>query len=224
MSEQEPLQPLSALQQEAVEEAVSSYQAAVTADAARYLHARGIDRATAATFRLGVVADPRPGHERFRGFLAIPYLDKNGQALTMRFRCLAEHNHRDFAHGKYMSLPHDPARVFNVGAIHRAGDTIEVTEGEFDSMILTKLGLYAIAIPGATGWRGHHRRMLAGFNRVRVWGDPDDAGADFTNAVMRSLPRSAQGMRLKGGDVTETYMAGGADAVLALIKEQEVAA
>jgi DNA primase len=221
LSEHAPLQPLSDSQRESMEEAVSSYQAALTHPAAAYLRARGLDRATAATFRLGSVVDPEPGHERFRGFLALPYLDKDGQALSLRFRCIQEHDHRAFGHGKYMSMTDEPSRVFNIRGIHQADSTISVTEGEFDAITLSMAGLPAVAIPGATGWRSHHRRMLAGFNRVFVWGDPDDAGADFVRKVTQSL-RSAKGVRLRDGDVNETYLAGGAEALHALINEGSV--
>jgi DNA primase len=117
-----------------------------------------------------------------------------------------------------MSLPDEPARVFNTGAIHKARDVIHVAEGEFDAMVLCMCGLPAIAIPGASGWASHHRRMLAGFRRVYVWGDPDDAGADFINRVSRSM-RQARGVQLRVGDVTETYLDGGAEALLSLIEE-----
>jgi DNA primase len=222
LSEHEPLQPLSDSQREALQEATTAYQAAVTPQAAAYLHARGIDRATAASFRLGVVADPFPGHERHRGKLVIPYLDQRGNPLTMRFRCIEEHDHRALFHGKYMSLTDDPVRVFNIGAIHRAGEELHVTEGEFDAMVLQRIGLHAVAIPGAKLYRGHHRRMMAGFSRVWVWGDPDDAGAELVAKITRSL-RSAKGVRLRDGDVTDTYLAGGADALLDLISRKAVA-
>lgn len=214
------MEPSSESQREALEEAVTSYHAAVTPEAARYLVSRGIDRQVAATSLLGVVADPFPGHERYRGFLSIPYLRFDGQPVGIRFRCLADHTHREFGHGKYMSISGDPVRTYGVQAIHRAGDTIHVAEGEFDSLILGKVGMPAIAIPGANSWNGRHRRMLAGFKRVYVWGDPDDAGADFTNRICRAL-RSARGVRLRKGDVTDTYLAGGADALHALIKEED---
>lgn len=217
------MQPLSVSQREALEEATASYAGAVTAEAARYLLARGINRDTAVTFRLGVVADPFPGHDRFRGFLAIPYLDREGKALSLRFRCLGQHNCRDLGHGKYMSLTGEPVRVYNVRAIHESHDEIHVAEGELDALILTMAGLPAVAIPGAAMWRSHHRRMLAGFSRVYVWGDPDDAGADFVQKVTRSL-RSARGVRLRDGDVNDTYLAGGAEALHALINRQETAA
>ncbi|WP_245938854.1 toprim domain-containing protein [Actinacidiphila glaucinigra] len=204
-----------------MEEATSAYQAALTPGAAKYLLGRGIGREEAATHRLGVVGEhPFPGHERFRGMLAIPYLDRNGMPLTIRFRCLEDHDHRAHFHGKYNSIKDDPPRIFGVDSIHEAGDTLDITEGELDRIILRKIGLYAVALPGASIFQGRHRRMLAGFNRLRVWGDPDDAGAEFTAKVCRAL-RSAKGMRLTAGDVTDTYMQGGAQVLLDLIREDD---
>lgn len=204
-----------------LEEATAAYQGALTADAARYLLGRGIGRAEAATYRLGVVGShPYPGHEKYKGMLAIPYLDRKNTPLTIRFRCLQEHDHRALGHGKYATVKDDLPRMYGVGSVHKADSVIEVTEGELDRIILEKLGLHAVAIPGASIWQGRHRRMLAGFNRVRVWGDPDDAGAEFTARICRAL-RSAKGMRLRAGDVTETYMQEGAEALLNLIKEDE---
>ncbi|MFE4451396.1 toprim domain-containing protein [Streptomyces sp. NPDC056796] len=136
--------------------------------------------------------------------------------MTVRFRCLQEHNHRDYFHGKYNTIKDDIPRMYGVDAVHRAGEEIHVTEGELDRIILEKLGLPAVAIPGANMWFGRHRRMLAGFNRVWVWSDPDDAGSELTSKITRAL-RSAKALRLSA-DVTDTYLAEGADALLGLIK------
>ncbi len=216
MPEHEPLRPLSVSQREALEEATATYQAAVTADAARYLLARGIDRETAVTFRLGVVADPAPGHARFTGFLAIPYLGHRREPRALRFRCLQEHDHREHGHGKYMAVADEPARLFNVAAIHQADDEIHLCEGELDAILLNRIGLPAVAVSGSHAWRAHYRRDLAGFNGVWVWADPDDAGAELANRVTRAL-RTAKPVRLRDGDVTETYQAGGAQALHDLI-------
>lgn len=227
MTEQEPLRPLSGSQRETLREAVESYEVALTAAAASHLVKRGVTKETARTFRLGSVLDPAPGHSRFTGFLALPYLDKDGEPVSLRFRCIAEHDHRSFGHGKYMSMTDEPARVFNIRAIHEAArgssGEIHVTEGEFDAIVLNQLGLPAVAIPGASGFQGHHRRMLAGFNRAWIWGDPDDAGAEFTAKVCRMM-RSAKGVRLEVGDVSETFSAGGAEAIFDLIGMRQEAA
>lgn len=204
------------MQREALDEAVRRYEEALTPAVGAYLLGRGIDQAVADTFRLGVVSDPAPGHARFEGFLSIPYLRLDGQPLSVRFRCLRDHDHEP--HGKYMTLPSDPVRVFNVSAIEQADAEIHVTEGEFDAMILTKVGLRAVGIPGASNWSNVHRHMLAGFKRIYVWGDPDDAGADFINRVCRSM-RQARGVQLRFGDVTETYLEHGAEGLFELIEE-----
>ena len=178
---------------------------------------RGISTESVKRFRLGLVKDPYPGHGRYDGFLCIPYLDADGLPLTFRFRCLDNHACKDHHHGKYNSLPHDPARMFNVGSIHKADDVINVTEGELDAIILEQCGLRAVAIPGASSFRPHHKIMLSGFSRVVVWADPDDAGAEMLSKVMSSL-NSAKPARLSIGDVNETFAECGEGEILRLFE------
>ena len=216
------LQPLSSSQRELLTEALEAYETGLllSAEANEYLANRGIDEATAGSFRLGVVDEPLPGHEKLRGMLAIPYLDRDDQPLSIRFRCFQDHNHRDLHHGKYMSAEHDPGRMYNVRAIHRAtGAAIHICEGELDAVILAQLGLDAVAMPGADTWRPHHKRMLAGFSRVWVWSDPDEAGQKLANAITQSL-RQAKVVRLRDGDVSDNHLKYGGDALLELIKEK----
>lgn len=222
MSEHDALLPLSDSQRESLEEATTAYQAGLTRDAAVYLAGRGIDPATAARFRLGVVTSPHAGHEKFRGFLAIPYLGHDGRVLSLRFRCMEQHEHRDHFHGKYMSVAGEPIRIYNVGAVHQAYDAIAIAEGELDAVILNMVGIPAVGIPGAVNWRPHYRKVFAGFNKVWVFGDPDEAGGELVNKITRSL-RQARPVKLTAGDVTDTYVAGGAEALLALIEEKKVA-
>lgn len=218
MSEQEnTLQPLTSSQREFVEESVRTYQAGFTASAAKYLSSRGLDRADAIGARLGVVREPMPGHGWYQGWLAIPYLDKNGAALSLRFRCLQEHDH--VGHGKYMSLLGDPIRTYNVGAVHRAKNEIHICEGELDALILQKIGLDAIALPGVNAWKPRHRKILAGFSTIYVWADPDKAGDGLLAKITNSL-RNARPVRLKGGDITDNYIKGGEDALFAALGKE----
>lgn len=204
MTEQDPLHPITDSQMESLEEAISAYEAAMTVEAAAYLLDRGLSEETVRTRRLGVVGDPMPGHEAARGYIAIPYMLK-GQPLAIRFRNL-------FGEGpKYLQPSGSRIGVYNVDAIHNADHVIHVTEGEFDAMVLEQAGLHAIGFPGASTFRGYHGRMLAGFNRVWVWGDPDAAGAEFVQKLINRLPRSARGVKLRIGDVTETYLAASED-------------
>ena len=222
MTEHEPLQPLTVSQMETLEEAVCKYEAAMTVEAAQYLIARGLTPETARTHRLGVVDDPIPGHESFRGMLAIPYLLK-GDVVGIRFWCIQDHDHREFSHGKYMQPSGTTIGVYGVASIHEAKHMLHVTEGEFDRLILLQSGIPAIGFPGASSFRGHHGRMLAGFNRLWIWGDPDAAGAEFVTKITNRLPRSARGVKLRVGDVTDTYLAGGVKTLYSLIDKEEAA-
>lgn len=220
--EREPISPLSTSQRAMLEEAVEAYETELLLDdgAAQYLSDRGLSPATVTRQRFGVVGDePHPGHEKFKGMVAIPYLDRHGYPLTIRFRCIENHNHRDLFHGKYASVKHDDPRLYNIRAIHEADSeaVLDITEGEFDAAILQQIGLHAIALPGANLWRGSFRRMVWGFNQIRVWADPDEAGAEMTQRLTKSL-RQAKPVRLKGGDVTDIYLNGGADALLKIAR------
>lgn len=227
MSEQEPLLPITASQQERLEEATAAYEMelAFTAGVKAYLEARGLRAEAVHGARLGVVSnDPLPEHQYRNGWLAIPYLDQHGRPLTMRFRCLQQHEHGDFHHGKYMSQLEDPSRTYNVGAIHRAargegGDSsIHICEGELDALILRQVGLHAIAIPGAKNWQPRHRRMLAGFNEVHVWADGDTPGQEFARKVAKAI-RHAHLVRMPNKtDVGELYVQVGQEGLMATLR------
>jgi hypothetical protein len=199
-----------------LEEAIVRYQSALLRDerALAFLEKeKGVDWETALTVRFGVVDDPAPGHGPYRGWLSIPYLRHDGEPLQLRFRCLnpgcgvgvtEKENHE--GHGKYMSLEDEPVRIYGIQSIHEAGNEIHVTEGEFDRNTLRyKMDLPAVGLPGATQWQTRHRKALAGFSRIWVWADPDDAGAKFARKVCASL-RQAKVVPLKHGDVTKTYV------------------
>lgn len=213
--EHEPLRPVSASQMRALGEAVTRYTGALLLDeeALGYLAARGIGTEQVLTHRLGVVSEPLAEHGNYVGWLAIPYLTHDDEPVQVRFRCLRNHVCKENYHGKYMTLEGDPARVYQVGSIHRATDEIHVTEGELDAIILNLLGYYAVAIPGAQGFQAHHRRMLAGFSRIYVWGDPDEAGASFAQHITRAMSQAVS-VRLEHGDVTDTYIKHGGSAAI----------
>jgi DNA primase len=199
-----------------------NYEAALGEDddAVRFLLARGLNKQAVSINRLGVVTeDCLPEHRRFIGWLAIPYLGLDGRPVQVRFRCLRNHEH--MGHGKYMTMEGDPARVYNVQSLIEADFDIHVTEGEIDAMVLSMLGYPAVAIPGASGFQSHHRRMLAGFGRVFVWGDPDEAGAQFASRITRMMGQAIS-VRLDVGDVNETYVTQGEAAIHAALAKSIV--
>ena len=211
------LLPLTGSQKVAMRMAVQRYQEALTVEHARYILERGIAEETASSFRLGAVDDPDPAHYNYTGMLAIPYLGPDDEPVAIRFRCIKNHEHRDHFHGKYNSVSGSANRLFNVREIvaqaNAGSPSIHLTEGEFDAMILNQCGMPAVAAPGANTWLPRHSVMLAGFNQVYIWGDPDKAGAEFVQKVERELKGAGVPIKLRGGDVNETFLAGGEDAL-----------
>lgn len=198
---------------------MNRYADALDVEAAKYLLGRGLTEETVLTARLGVVVDPIPAHDRYRGWLAIPYLVK-GKPVRIRFRCLAKHDCDDYGHGKYGMATGERVLTYGVDSIHEAANELHVTEGEIDRLTLKQIGFHTIAFPGSGTWApGRHGRMLAGFNRIYVWGDPDTAGAEFSTKITNRLPRSARAVQLKQGDINETFLAEGPESLIAAYKK-----
>jgi DNA primase len=198
------MEPLSASSKMALEEATARYSQALPA-AVEYLRERGISLVTAERFRLGVVADPITGHEQYEGRLAIPYLGAMGYGhpTGIRFRAL------NGEEPKYLGIGGAATRLFNLNAIVTAGDSIHITEGELDAIILTQAGYHAVGVPGANAWKRHHPRLFAGFNKVFIWGDGDKAGQSFSRTVFESVDTGIIVGMPVGKDVNDLYLAEG---------------
>lgn len=217
--EQESLEPVSDSRLAENERAAEKYHQALGSGeapgAVQWLVGRGLNQQIVRTARLGVVTDPLPGHERFQGMLCIPYRLHNGYTVSLRYRCIEEHDHRAHGHGKYMSTPHEPGRMYFTEAIVNASNEISICEGEMDALVLNMLGIPAVGIPGATFWEKRWRRILEGFSRIWVWGDPDEAGAKLNDRVTQALYQ-ARVVPLKR-DVNDEYLAEGADHIRGLV-------
>jgi DNA primase len=198
------LEPLSASSKTALEEATSQYQASLSL-AAEYLMERGISLGTADRYRLGVVAVPITGHEQYEGRLAIPYLGPGNAVTAIRFRSL------NGEEPKYLSVGGASNRLYNLRAIIEATDTIHLTEGELDALVLGQAGFSAVGVPGANSWKRHHPRLFAGFTKVFIWGDGDKAGQQFSRTVMESLDTGIIVSMPPGTDVNDLYLAEGVE-------------
>lgn len=172
---------------------------------------RGLDVETVLGARLGVVVDPDPDHEMFAGWVSIPYLGLNGEVLKIRFRKRPGSQDKN----KYMDVSHSFPRLYGVADVASDADFICITEGEFDKLILNQCGLPAVALPGGTAWKPHYRKVLAGFDEIFVFGDPDPTGKKLNQAVRQSL-RQAKPIKLNA-DVTDEYLANGPDYIRELV-------
>lgn len=208
------LEPLSKSQKGSLLAAATLYHQQGKAVAQDYLGERGISPEVVAAHRIGHVFSPMEGHEYLRGRLAIPYLGPRGNVYNLRFRCLAHEDCKaEGCSAKYMSLPGFPSRVFNVRAIVGSHATIHVTEGELDCISLVQCGLPAIGIPGVENLPRHFPRLIAGFTRVMLWADSDEAGRDLIKRFQKVIPRAEAVMLPEGADVNSLLVEEGEDAL-----------
>lgn len=211
------MQTLSVEQRRFFEQAVTQYQSDLAGDtsAQEYLTGRGIGPSEAATFRLGVAQRPLPGHEQYRGRLAIPYLTPAG-VVNIRFRCAEAHECE--GHPKYLSAEGAGTNLYNVLDLKRDSPFICVAEGEIDTMSLSLAGLPAVGVPGVDTWQKHFSRCLEDFEVVFAFGDGDKAGGKFSNFLARET--RARPIRMPAGeDCNSIFVKEGADGLRRLIGE-----
>ena len=155
-------------QRKLLEQATAFYQQSLK-EALPFLECRGLDEAVARKYRLGVVSRPCSGHESYVSRLSIPYLSRSG-CVTIRFRCLEEHNCKIAQGPKYLSMRGDKPTLYNTEALFAAGSVIAITEGELDALVITEYaGVLAhhfaaqISCMGLSGYmfRPHPRLVAA---------------------------------------------------------------
>jgi DNA primase len=187
-----------------LERASLQYEADI-AVATEYLESRGLSLEDAKNARLGVVVNPVPGQEHFRGRLSIPYVTPSG-VVDLRFRSLGNEE------PKYMGLPGAKTGVYNVRGLWEALDSIAVCEGEVDAITLHyKVGIPAIGLPGATSWKRHYTRLLQDYETIYVFADGDQPGRDFAKNIAKELRGVIVLEMPEGEDVNSMYLKKGAE-------------
>ncbi|GAA3136910.1 hypothetical protein GCM10010466_29660 [Planomonospora alba] len=112
-----------------------------------------------------------PGHEKYAGRIAIPYLSPDLKTLQLRFRRLGDEDGP-----KYLTVPGDIPRPFNTRVLDLPLDTMAVCEGELDAITATQAGIPAIGIPGVSAWRDEWALALEQYDTLYVLADNDDKG------------------------------------------------
>jgi DNA primase len=178
-----------------------------------YLASRGLALADVQPYWIGVVDNPLPGHEQFKGRLAIPYVTPTG-VVDLRFRAMSEEE------PKYLGLPGAVTTMFNVGALFQATNYICVCEGEIDTLVMNiKTEHKTVGVPGATNWKSHYNRMLNDFETVIVMADGDSAGHSFAQKITRELGNVRTVQMPDGEDVNSMYLKNGVEFINERIKE-----
>jgi DNA primase len=192
-------------QKKSLESAVTHYQRFI-GQAEEYLASRGLTLQDVDTHRLGVVDEPLPGHENYKGRLVIPYLTKTG-VVDIRFRAMGESD------VKYLGLPGAKTHLYNVLSTFNAQDAIAVCEGEIDTITLNKCGIPSVGVPGVNNWKKHYTRILQDFETVYVFADGDQPGTDFAKNLARELSTVTVIQMPDGEDVNSVYCKGGPNAI-----------
>lgn len=206
------MQKLSESQRAYLWEATERYRESLPeSPAAEYLANRGIPTNTA--FGLGYVAEPLPGHEMFRGWLAIPYLRRSPwrgwSTASIRFRRLD--GGKDF---KYMTAEGDKPRLYNTNALNKHSKDMAITEGELDCITSVLAGVPAVGVPGAQVWKPYFKELFMGYRVVNILADGDEAGMDFAKQVARTLPNARIIPMPDGEDVNSLVLKQGKQALL----------
>ena len=195
---------LSSSQKNFLLQATQKYAAKIEL-AEEYLLSRQLSVEEAKVFHLGVVEDPLPGHEAYKGRLAIPYITPSG-VVDIRFRGM---NNED---PKYMGLVGAKTTMFNTQACFVADKYICVTEGEFDCIMMTVKTMHpTIGIPGANNWTPHYAKILDDFDTVIVLADGDAAGLEFGKKISRELGNVNIVSMPEGEDVNSVMIKRGSD-------------
>lgn len=205
------MQKLSESQRKYLWEATSLYRESLPGSpAAEYLASRGIPERT--SFGLGFVAEPLPGHEMYRGCLAIPYMrfsDWRGWSVAdIRFRKL------DGSKPKYLTMPGSKPRLYNTPALDRYSKDMAITEGELDAVTAELAGVRTVGVPGAQMWKPYFRELFMGYRNVNILADGDDAGLEFARSVAKTLPNARIIPMPDGEDVNSLVMKQGRESLL----------
>jgi len=202
---------LSASQKELLEKASTTYASQIH-QAKEYLESRGLSLEDAKNAGLGLVTNPIPGHEQFRGRLSIPYVTPTG-VVDIRFRSVGPQE------PKYLGLAGAKLRMYNTKELFTAGDFIAVCEGEIDAITLSiKVGIPAIGIPGANAWKPHYRKLLQDFERIYVFADGDQSGQDFARHLAKEMFGVVNLAMPDGEDVNSMYLKHGKEYFLGKVK------
>jgi DNA primase len=205
-------------------EAAETYAAAMTDPIRTYLEGRGITAHAVSTAGLGVVTEPLTGHERWRGWICIPYLTRAGVA-ALKFRrppTMADGQRYDQPAGQVTGL-------YNVNDFHKPSPFICVTEGELDAVVASHVvGLPTVGVPGVSAWKSHYPRCFDGYGRVYVLADADnredgrDPGLELSQRICETVVQAVHVSLPRGLDVSDLVAQRGANALLALIPDEGV--
>lgn len=157
-------------------------------------------------FRIGFVDDPLPGHEWYKGWLAIPYIRKGPSTgwsvATIKFRCIEDHVCEQVHPkvGKYMAHGGASTHIFNTLDLQSTDDEIAICEGELDAITAHLCGVPAIGVPGVQNWKDHYFRLLKGRKRIWMFADGDSYGEGLAKKISDKMGDRVKIIQMPDGE------------------------
>lgn len=182
--------------QEAV--TLASLQQAWKEEAVKALHDRGD------------VAGIVPQGQRGAGRLRLVYRHPDGTLTGYADRKTSDKQpgHKVIAHG--------PRNLWPRAEEIPDGTGVVIVEGEADALALWSIGIPAVGVPGAKGWRSEYAQRFARFQSVLVIADADKEGRDLAREVSADVARFCESVevaevypdRTDGSDVRDLLQSG----------------
>jgi hypothetical protein len=184
-----------------------------------YLRDHGMTKEMVAKYRLGFVNPAEPADRLYEGMLAIPYLTRAG-IVAIKYRCVVDHDHGAFHHGKYSQPEGQDVWIFNPQAFFDADDVIGIAEGEIDAIVATEVvGMPTIGIPGVEIWKSNRkawRRTLDDYSTILIFVDGDvkredgsQPGLDMARSVQSDVRGRGRLVRCDQGEDVASMVAKG---------------
>lgn len=207
----------SSTQKEFLARATRRYKASLPGSPAEeYLVSRKLltpeTKASLSRFQIGYVEDPLPGHDWYRGWLAIPYLrfapGREDQPLGgwsvagMKFRCLEQHTGTcsENNHDKYIAHAGSGSHIFNTLDLQNTDDEIAICEGEIDAITSHLCGIPAIGVPGVQNWKPHYFRLLKGYKKLWMFADGDSYGEGLAKKISEQMGDKLSVLKMPDGE------------------------
>lgn len=162
----------------------------------------------------GVVSDPAPGHERFVGWLSLPYVTTAG-VVAIKFRNLDPESDR-----RWDAPAGSKIRLYGASDLAEGGDVAVIVEGEMKRLV-AKSFMPDVSVVGTwgTNWFDHWSRCFGDFDRVIVVADNDERadgsnpGRKHAEKVVKAVPGAELALPPLGLQLDEWLLRDGVDAV-----------
>lgn len=138
------------------------------------------------------------GRDFFHGAITIPYF-VGGHVSMIRGRQFQSENGP-----KYKTPLGQSPRLFNSDITFTTEGEVAIVESEFCALVLSQIGIPAVATSGTTAWKPEWKDYFSEYRRIFLMFDPDEAGKKGAERIAADLSPRARIVHLPPPDATGT--------------------